>query len=420
MRLNTACLAAALLPLAAAAQPSDPAWQACTSIVDGVQRLSCFDAWAKRQRTPAQAAPAQAAPMQAAPMQAAPMQAAPVQAAPVQAAPMQAAPVQAAPAQAAPAAASAEAAPAAQAATPPPVAVPVRRGFGLTASEGCRDTRYSELSRFWELHPDASCGTFGLRGYRPVSLDLATAATINRQPTSANPRNNASTSLDYRTTETRLQLSVRTKVAQGLLVSRPDAVDSLWFAYTQQSYWQLFTPGLSRPFRSTDHEPELIYVAPLQSPQADRWRVRFGGLGLVHQSNGQSLPLSRSWNRVYLMAGAEHDRLQLHARVWRRLTEDAANDDNPGISDFIGRGELTAIWHHSRRNLFAATARHALRAPGRGSLRLEWFRTLADTGEGPPSGLQLHTQVFTGYGDTLLDYNRSRTVFSIGLSLVEW
>jgi phospholipase A1/A2 len=366
MRFLIACLAAGLLPFAAAAQQSNEGWEACTGLVDGVQRLACFDAWAKSRRP-------------------------------------------------APPEAAAEAAAATRLVEPPP-----RRGLSLTASEGCRDTRYSELSRFWELEPGADCGTFGLRGYRPVSLGLVHAGTINRQPASDNPRNNASNPLDFRTTETRLQLSVRTKIAQGVLVGRSDAIDSLWFAYTQQSYWQIFTPGLSRPFRSTDHEPEFIYVLPLQGPQADRWRLRFGGLGIVHQSNGQSLPLSRSWNRVYLMAGAEHDRLQLQARVWRRLPEDAANDDNPGISNFIGRAELTATWHHSRQNLFTATARHALRAHGRGSLRLEWFRTLADPGEGPPSGLQLHTQVFTGYGDTLLDYNRSRTVFSVGLSLVEW
>ena len=66
------------------------------------------------------------------------------------------------------------------------------------------------------------------------------------------------------------------------------------------------------------------------------------------------------------------------------------------------------------------TGRTSLHANGRGSVRLEWFRTLADDGAGPPGGLQLHTQLFTGYGDTLLDFNRRRTVFSVGLSLVDW
>ena len=81
--------------------------------------------------------------------------------------------------------------------------------------------------------------------------------------------NNATTAQPYNRHETRIQLSVRTKIAQGLLTGlAPGGSDSLWLGYTQQSYWQVFNPGLSRPFRSTDHEPEVIYVAPLQSPGA--------------------------------------------------------------------------------------------------------------------------------------------------------
>jgi phospholipase A1 len=140
----------------------------------------------------------------------------------------------------------------------------------------------------------------------------------------------------------------------------------------------------------------------------------------VHQSNGQSLPLSRSWNRVYVMGGFEHDTVQVYARVWKRIEEDSTNDDNPGISNYIGRGEAIVRWQPDRANLFSFTGRHALTQGGHGSARIEWFRTLADTGIGLPSGLRLHTQIFTGYGDTLLDYNFKRTVFSVGFSLVEW
>jgi phospholipase A1 len=364
--------AAAALPLIAHAQ-ADEAWQACTRVPDSVSRLACFDSWAKGQRQPA-------------------------------------APGALAPAPPAPGTPETAAAPAAE---------PPRRGVRLTSSEGCHESKYSELSRFWELEEGADCGTFGLRGYRPNSIALVTASSINRQPTSENPLNNASTSTDYRKFEARLQLSVRTKLAQGIFRYGEQGMDSLWIAYSQLSYWQLFTPQLSRPFRNTDHEPEVLYVAPIQSAQPGEWRLRMGGLGIVHQSNGQSLPLSRSWNRVYLLAGAEKDNFQLHARLWHRI-DGGHNDDNPGISDFIGRGELVARWEANRKNVFSVTLRHALKADGHGSARLEWFRTLADPGEGLPSGLRLHTQIFTGYGDTLLDYNKARTVFSIGFSLVEW
>jgi phospholipase A1 len=371
-RFLVALFAAALAPLAAQAQADEP-WQACTAIADGAQRLACFDRWAAGKQ-PLPTPVGQASVPTAAPELPATL----------------------------------------------PVPVRPRRGLRLTELDGCRETRYSELSRFWELEPGADCGTFGIRGYRPITLDLVTANTINRQPTSENPANDATSRQDYRITETRLQLSVRAKIAQGLFAYSPRGIDSLWFGYSQQSYWQLFTPRLSRPFRSTDHEPELIYVYPLQPAQPHAWRLRYAGAGVVHQSNGQSLPLSRSWNRAYLMAGAERDGLQLQGRVWRRIHDDDSDDDNPGISDFIGRAELQARWRPNRNHQFVATARHALRSNGHGSLRLEWFRALADPGEGPPAGLQLHTQFFTGYGDTLLDYNKRRSVFSIGLSLVEW
>ncbi|MBE7367026.1 phospholipase A [Ramlibacter pallidus] len=363
-----AALLLAFASLTAAAQDA-AGWQACAALTEPEKRLSCFDRWAEGQRAPATTPAA------------------------VTAAEPSDAPVRSAPG--------------------------ARLGMRLTAKEGCRDPRYSELSRFWELVPGADCGNFGIRGFRPISLDVVTADVVNRLPTSGNPTNNATVAQDYRHTELRLQLSVRTKIAQGLLVSDSERSDSLWLAYSQQSYWQLFTPQLSRPFRSTDHEPEIIYVAPLQSPDPERWRLRFGGAGLVHQSNGQALPLSRSWNRFYLMAGAERGPLQLHARLWTRIGE-GGTDDNPGISNFIGRGELRAVWHADRRNLWSATVRHALKSDGKGSVRLEWFRSLGDDGVGPPGGLQLHTQLFHGYGDSLIDYNRRRTVLSVGLALVEW
>ncbi|WP_374668967.1 phospholipase A [Ramlibacter sp.] len=371
---------AATLPLLATTAWSQPAWQACAAIGDAASRLACFDRWAESQRSAVAGQPV--APSHApAPLPAAPPPAAAVAARAVQ-----------------------EAA----------------RGLRLTSEEGCRDTAYSELSRYWELERGAGCGTFGIRGFRPIEMAVVTADAINRQPTSGNPENNATSATDYRITEARLQLSVRTKIAEGLLTRGSDERhDSLWFAYSQQSYWQIFTPQLSRPFRSTDHEPEFIYVLPLQSADPGRWRLRYGGLGLVHQSNGQSLPLSRSWNRAYVMAGAERGPWQLHAKVWRRAAE-GGGDDNPGISDYVGRAELRGVWHASRRHLLSATVRHSLDRPGRGSVRLEWFRALADDGDGPVGGLQLHTQLFTGYGDSLLDYNRRRTVLSVGLSLVEW
>ena len=105
--------------------------------------------------------------------------------------------------------------------------------------------------------------------------------------------------------------------------------------------WQVWNPQDSSPFRSTDYEPEAIYVVPVPQPLGTLpgdWRWRMVQTGIAHQSNGQSDPLSRSWNRAYLMAGFEHgNRLNLQLRLWKRLPEDRAKDNNPDLVRHLGR-----------------------------------------------------------------------------------
>jgi phospholipase A1 len=291
---------------------------------------------------------------------------------------------------------------------------------------GCKNTKYSELSRYWELQRGTDCDTFSLRGYRPISLAVVTSNSVNMQPSSPSAGHTALTSQPYMRTENKIQLSVRTKVAKGLLKkgdNDEDDHDSVWFGYTQQSYWQLFNGAISRPFRTTDHEPEVLYIYPHQIPLAGGWNYRLSGLGLVHQSNGQSLPLSRSWNRVYLMGAAEKtlgqdSGLILQGRIWDRLKESSGNDDNPGIENYIGRAEVSGSWQINKANTVGVTVRHSLRKEARGSARFDWM--MAPASSPNYTGLRYHVQLFSGYGDSLVDYNRKRNVLSVGLSLVDW
>lgn len=363
------------LPLVAQAQPASAAapWQQCRAMTDdAAARLACFDAWARGQETgTALTAAATVAPATAA---------------------------------------------------PPAAPTLAAAGPAATTPTTCRNSATSELSRYWELESASDCGTFGIRGYRPISLSWIGSDSVNTAPSSPTAGHTAAYRA-YENSEMRIQLSVRTKIAQGLLTDgRSSGLDSLWFGYTQQSYWQLFNRDLSRPFRSTDHEPELTYIYPTDAALPGGWRLRYSGISAVHQSNGQSLPLSRSWNRVVLMTGLEKDsRYTLQARVWARLPERQGDDDNPDISDLIGRAEFSGQWHVNDNHTLGMTVRHSLRNAGRGSVRLEWlYRPLEATANGVASGLRIHTQLFSGYGDSLLDYNRRRTVLSVGLSLVDF
>ncbi|MEG2467933.1 MAG: phospholipase A [Comamonas sp.] len=384
--LALAC--AALVPAAqaqttpAATVPAE-AWQQCAATTDNATRLACFDTWARQQLplTPPPATSWQA-----------------------------------------PAASAQQQTPGAltQAANAPMVQADVVAGQGLVPTNGgCRDPRYSEMSRFFELETGTDCGTFSFRGYKPLSVAVITADTVNTQPSS--PGKPPATAQNYRPEELRIQLSARTKVASGLLTSPTSGLqDSVWVGYTQQSYWQVFSPALSRPFRTTDHEPEVFYVYPTQAKLPFGWQLRYSGIGMVHHSNGQSEPLSRSWNRWYLMTGAElSNRWQVHAKLWKRMAESTPDDDNPGIQNYWGRGEVKLIWQPNENNTLGLTARGSV-GKGYGSGRLEWLRTIGEGWNGGKSNLRLHVQLFSGYGESLIDYNRKRTSLSVGLSLLDF
>lgn len=342
-------------------------WQTCQSLAGNANneaRLACFDRWAQQQTLPAAAVPA---------------------------------------------------APPVLAETLPPVnaEIPATRVVTVATEDGCRDRQYSHLSRFWELEAGSSCGTFGFRGYRPLSVGIGVAARDPETAMSPAPNHNG-VDRPYQAQDMRIGLSVRTKLAQGMLTGDdPIKKDGLWFAYSQASTWQVFNEELSRPFRTTDHEPELIYSYPTDFQLPGGWRIRYTGLGLVHQSNGQDLPYSRSWNRVYLMGGMElGDKFVVTGRVWKRISENPADDDNPDITKYLGNADIRAAWQVDRLNQVAISA-HG----GKGAVRLEWLKAIGDPVK---SNLRFQAQLFYGYGDTLIDYNRKRTVFNIGLALVDF
>jgi phospholipase A1 len=269
----------------------------------------------------------------------------------------------------------------------------------------------SYLAAFWELDRDRKQGTFNFIGYRPnFFLPLHVSRRVNRQPASPNPQNVAGTLPPYRNVEAKMQLSIRTKIAQSVLLPGAD----LWFGYTQQSLWQLYSTQISAPFRSTDHEPELVYIVPLPADLPAGWKLRFGGLGLAHQSNGQALPLSRSWNRVYASAGLERGEFSVVGRLNQRLREDPETNDNPDLMRYRGRLDLVAAW---TPGLATATLQWRTNLDRRGSLQLDWtFPVDSDN----PSGLRYYVQAFSGYAETLLDYNFRQNALGAGVTLFGW
>lgn len=272
----------------------------------------------------------------------------------------------------------------------------------------------SLLSKFWELDPEDKRGTFNFTGYRAnYVLPVHYTTRINRSPQSPNQ---AAVSLPaYKRVEAKFQLSLRTKIAQDLLLDNAD----VWLGFTQQAMWQIWNGADSKPFRNTDYEPELIYMVPVSKnwrglPLGVQWR--YVQLGLAHQSNGQSDPLSRSWNRVYLGTGFEHGNWTLTGRVAHRLSENPATDNNPDLVDYRGRGELTLGWSRGAA-LTTLLWRTSMNSAKRGSWQLDWsYPVFGDQ----PNGLRWYVQGFTGYGETLTDYNFKQTSVGAGVSFMQF
>jgi phospholipase A1 len=267
----------------------------------------------------------------------------------------------------------------------------------------------TELERRWQLRPDLKQGTFELQPYRPVYALIRATNNPNERAQSPTRPFVAPESVNLQNAEVKLQLSFKTKVLEDVLGSRGD----LWFGYTQRSFWQAGNQRYSSLFRESNYEPEAIFVYPLQIALG-AVNMRYAGLSLNHQSNGQARPYSRSWNRLIGDLALEYGSWTMHVRPWTRIFESSGErNDNPDIEDYVGRGEI-ALERRFGEHVISTPLRHTLRsgARSRGAAQADWAFPLA-------GGMRGHVQLFTGYGESLIDYNHRQTAIGLGVSFFD-
>jgi phospholipase A1/A2 len=285
-------------------------------------------------------------------------------------------------------------------------------GTSTAAAQGNNEVAQplSLLDSRWELSPESKLGTFNVRGYKPVYvMPVFATSNQNDEPHSPNPVNTVTSPQPLDNVEAKFQLSLKTKVWQGVF---GDAGD-LWVGYTQDSHWQVYNSEASRPFRETNYEPEAILMFNTNY-QVFGWDGRLLGIGLDHQSNGQSDPLSRSWNRVMADIGFERDGWTVMLRPWWRIPESRAEDNNPDISNYMGRGDMQII-HEWNGQEFGLMLRHSLRggSESHGAAQFTWSFPLI-------GNLRGYMEAFKGYGESMIDYNHNATYLGIGISLLDW
>ena len=260
----------------------------------------------------------------------------------------------------------------------------------------------------WELDSTSARGTFLVTPYKSIYiLPFVWSSNVNEKPRSGNESPDyVAPNLDYDNIELKFQLSFKTKILQSFLWGKAD----LWIAYTQVSHWQIYNADLSRPFREINYEPEIILNFPVKFNFLG-FKTRMIGVSFNHESNGKSLPNTRSWNRVILLAGFERDNWNIYLRPWYVVPD---LRENPDITNYMGNGDMTVIYSRNR-SVYTFEGSHNFNFTGqmRGSAAFSWSYPIK-------GNLKGYLQVTHGYGNSLIDYNNNQTTVGVGVSLIEW
>jgi phospholipase A1 len=273
-------------------------------------------------------------------------------------------------------------------------------GAGLAAAP----QKSSYFTELWQLDKAARVGKPSITFHRS---NYALVFSYNSSP-NGSPWQALTPPKTLTKPEFTMEISFKAKIWQDVFGKDID----LWIAYTQRSFWQLYNFADSSPFRETDYEPEALL----------NFRTRFDLFGLDvpfiqvgvnHQSNGQSEPLSRSWNRLVANVGIERGALSVLLKGWYRLPESPEEDDNPGLTDYVGYGEVWG-YYFLKRHRFAVMFRDNLHfRENRAAVQLEWSFPLFAQIAG-------HVQYFLGFGESLLDYNHRVNRIGVGFILADW
>lgn len=211
--------------------------------------------------------------------------------------------------------------------------------------------------------------------------------------------------------EVAFQFSLKYRLADGWF----GKFSRVEFAYTNRSFWQAYSEDVSSPFRETNHEPELI----ISWLTRNQW-VDFFSVAINHQSNGQTSAMSRSWNRIIWEGGSILPQGVLRTRLWWRIPESekktplsSRGDDNPNIENYLGYGELSFIYPFAKQNIAIMLRNNLHDSPNRGAVEIGWTFPLSKRVQG-------YVQYFNGYGESLIDYDRSQERFGFGIKLSDW
>lgn len=220
--------------------------------------------------------------------------------------------------------------------------------------------------------------------------------------------------------ELQFQVSIKTPLAINIFDQKID----LYAAYTNRSFWQAFNDEdqNSSFFRETNHEPEMWIQKRhnVELPLGFNYKVT--SVGFVHQSNGRAgdpeineYALSRSWNRLYANFIIENGNFVVAIKPWYRIQEDREDDDNRDITDYLGHGEIRFAYK-LKEHTFSLMSRNNIESGfSEGAIEASWSFPLWNY-----PYVKGYIQYFSGYGESLADYNQYNNRIGLGIALSDW
>lgn len=200
--------------------------------------------------------------------------------------------------------------------------------------------------------------------------------------------------------EVKFQLSLAFPLWRGILGEN----SLLGASYTQKSWWQLSNSKESAPFRETNYEPQL-FLGFATDYQLARWTLRDVEMGYNHDSNGRSDPTSRSWNRLYARLMAQNGNWLVEVKPWYVV---GSTNDNPDITKYMGYYRLKVGYQLGEAILSAQGQYNWNTGYGGAELGVSYPIT---------RHVRFYTQVYSGYGESLIDYNFNQTRVGVGVTL---
>ena len=204
--------------------------------------------------------------------------------------------------------------------------------------------------------------------------------------------------------ETKFQISLAKPLFYDVFGLR----ESLVAAYTQTSWWQITKK--SSPFRETNYQPEIFlnFASPKYLEKIGIQNLKFG---LLHESNGRDGSKSRSWNRVYVQSDFVYGNFSVSPRAWIVVGD---KGDNKDILKYIGHGDVR-LSYNLNDHIFSLMLRNNLHfdKTNKGAAELSYMFQIFST------GVYGYLQYFTGYGESLIDYDRHTDKVGLGFVILK-